>query len=104
MRGSQIFWRVDVPLAAPVVLAGIRTATVQMVGLAAVTALIGAGGLGAIMFEGLFSSAEDLVLLGVIPIVALGVVADAAFGALISLVSLKGVDRFDSANTAQQAA
>ena len=104
MGGTQIFWRVDVPLAAPVVLAGIRTATVQMVGLAAVTALIGAGGLGAIMFEGLFSSAEDLVLLGVIPIVALGVVADAAFGALISLVSLKGVDRFDSANTAQQAA
>ena len=104
MGGSQIFWRVDVPLAAPVVLAGIRTATVQMVGLAAVTALIGAGGLGAIMFEGLFSSAEDLVLLGVIPIVALGVVADAAFGALINLVSLKGVDRFDSANTAQQAA
>ena len=104
MGGTQIFWRVDVPLAAPVVLAGIRTATVQMVGLAAVTALIGAGGLGAIMFEGLFSSAEDLVLLGVIPIVALGAVADAAFGALISLVSLKDVDRFDSANAAQQAA
>jgi osmoprotectant transport system permease protein len=104
MGDAQIFWRVDVPLAAPVVLAGMRTATVQMVGLAAVTALIGAGGLGAIMFEGLFSSAEDLVLLGVIPIVALGVVADAAFGALISVLRPKGVEPVDNALTAQQAA
>ena len=80
-----IFWRVELPLAAPVVLAGVRTAAVQSVGLAAVTALIGAGGLGAIMFEGLFSSAEDLVLLAVLPIVLLGVAVDAVFGALIGL-------------------
>ncbi len=89
MAPSQIFWRVDVPLAAPVVLAGIRTATIQMVGLTAVTALIGAGGLGAIMFEGLFSSAQDLVLLGVAPIVMLGVLVDAAFTAVIALVGPK---------------
>ena len=87
MGSSPIFWQVDVPLAAPVVLAGIRTATIQMVGLAAVTALIGAGGLGAIMFEGLFSSAEDLVLLGVVPIIFLGVAVDAAFTALIAISS-----------------
>ena len=62
-----------------------RTAAVQSVGLAAVTALIGAGGLGAIMFEGLFSSAEDLVLLAVVPIVLLGVAVDAVFAALIGL-------------------
>jgi osmoprotectant transport system permease protein len=85
MSGPQIFWRVDVPLAAPVVLAGIRVALVQSIGLAAVTALIGAGGLGAIMFEGLFASAQDLVLLGVLPIVLLGVLADAAFAALLGL-------------------
>ncbi len=91
MAPAQIFWRVDVPLAAPVVLAGIRTATIQMVGLTAVTALIGAGGLGAIMCEGLFSSAQDLVLLGVVPIVVLGVMVDAAFTALIAVVGRKGV-------------
>lgn len=91
MTPAQIFWRVDVPLAAPVVLAGVRTATIQMVGLTAVTALIGAGGLGAIMFEGLFSSAQDLVLLGVVPIIVLGVLVDAAFTALIAVVSRKGV-------------
>ena len=91
MAPAQIFWRVDVPLAAPVVLAGVRTATIQMVGLTAVTALIGAGGLGAIMFEGLFSSAQDLVLLGVVPIVVLGVLVDAAFTAVIALVGRKSL-------------
>ena len=89
MAPAQIFWRVDVPLAAPVVLAGVRTATIQMVGLTAVTALIGAGGLGAIMFEGLFSSAQDLVLLGVVPIIILGVLVDAAFTAVIALAGRK---------------
>ena len=89
MSRTQIFWRVEAPLALPVVLAGVRTATIQAVGLAAVTALIGAGGLGSIMFEGLFSAAQDTVLLGVLPIIALGVLADAAFKALIGLSSLK---------------
>lgn len=85
MSPLQIFYRVEVPLALPVLLAGLRTATTQAIGLAAVTALIGAGGLGAIMFEGLFSSAHDLVLLGVLPIVALAVLVDTAFKVLITL-------------------
>jgi osmoprotectant transport system permease protein len=85
MGEGALFWQVDVPLAAPVVLAGVRTAAVQSVGLAAVTALIGAGGLGSILFEGLFSSAEDLVLLAVVPIVLLGVAVDAVFAVLIGL-------------------
>jgi osmoprotectant transport system permease protein len=90
MTRFQIFGRVEFPLALPVVLGGVRTAIIQAVGLAAVTALIGAGGLGAIMFEGLFSSAQDLVLLGVVPIIALGVLADVAFKVLISLTSVTG--------------
>ena len=76
---------VAAPLALPVVLGGVRTAAVAAVGLAAVTALIGAGGLGSIMFEGLFSNAQDVVLLGVLPIIALGVLMDALFGAVIGL-------------------
>ena len=88
---AQVFWRVDVPLALPVVLAGVRTATIQAIGLAAVTALIGAGGLGSIMFEGLFSSAQDLVLLGVLPIIALGVLADGLFKGLIRFCSPHGL-------------
>ena len=81
----QLFWQAQVPLALPVVLGGVRTASIQAVGLAAVTALIGAGGLGSLMFEGLFSSAQDLVLLGVVPIVVLGVLVDGVFKLLIKL-------------------
>jgi osmoprotectant transport system permease protein len=76
---------VELPLALPVLLGGVRTAAVACVGLAAVTALIGAGGLGSILFEGLFSNAQDLVLLGVLPIIALGVLVDALFSLLIGL-------------------
>ncbi len=85
---GQIFVQVELPLALPVLLAGVRTATLQAVGLATVTALIGAGGLGAIMFEGLFSSAPDLVLLGVLPVIALAVGVDALFKLLIRLMTL----------------
>jgi osmoprotectant transport system permease protein len=79
MRARQVAWHVELPLALPVLLQGLRTATNQAIGLAAVTALIGAGGLGAIMFDGLFSAAHDVVLLGVLPIIAIAWLADAAF-------------------------
>jgi osmoprotectant transport system permease protein len=86
MSPWRIFWRAELPLAAPVILAGVRTATIQTVGLAAVAALIGAGGLGAIMFDGLFGSAQDLVLLGVLPIMGLAVLLDVGFKVLARLV------------------
>jgi osmoprotectant transport system permease protein len=79
MRSRQVAWHVELPLAMPVLLEGLRTATNQAIGLAAVTALIGAGGLGAIMFDGLFSAAHDVVLLGVLPIIAMAWLVDAAF-------------------------
>ena len=80
----QTLMHVELPLALPVLLGGVRTAAVSSVGLAAVTALIGAGGLGSILFEGLFANAQDLVLLGVLPIIALGVLVDGLFKSLIS--------------------
>ncbi len=79
---QQVFWKVEVPLALPLLWSGLRLTTVQTVGLAVVAALVGAGGLGAIMFQGLLSSALDLVLLGVLPVVALAVAVDAVFGLL----------------------
>ena len=81
----QVLRHIDLPLALPVLLGGLRTAAVASVGLTAVTALIGAGGLGSILFEGLFSNAQDLVLLGVFPIVVLGLLVDALFKALTGL-------------------
>ncbi|HEX6979696.1 MAG TPA: ABC transporter permease [Alphaproteobacteria bacterium] len=77
MSPRQVFWRVELPLALPVFLSGLRITVVQAVGLAAVAALIGAGGLGAIMFQGLFASALDLTLLGALPVILLAVMADA---------------------------
>jgi osmoprotectant transport system permease protein len=76
MTRAQIIWRIILPLALTVLLSGLRIAAVQAVGLAAVAALIGAGGLGAIMFEGLFADALDLVLLGALPVVLLALAVD----------------------------
>lgn len=89
MTPRQVFWQVEAPLALPVFLSGLRVTVVQAIGLAAVAALIGAGGLGAIMFQGLFSNALDLVLLGALPIIAIAVVADALFKLIVD-VSRKG--------------
>ncbi len=86
MTRRQTFWRVRVPLALPVLLSGLRVTTVQVIGLAVVAALIGAGGFGALVFQGLASSALDLVLLGVLPVVALAMAADAGLGLLATAV------------------
>ena len=79
MSRAQTFLRVQLPLALPVLLRSLRVVTVQTVGMAVVAALIGAGGFGALVFQGLLSSALDLVLLGVIPTIAMAVIADALF-------------------------
>ena len=84
LNPRQIFWQVEVPLALPAWLAGLRVATVQIIGLAVVAALIGAGGFGAIMFQGLSGGALDLVLLGVAPVVAMAVLVDGVLKAAAS--------------------
>ncbi len=91
MSRSQIFRRIEAPLAAPLVLEGIRTASVQSVGLAAVAALIGAGGLGWFIFQGLGQAAPDLILLGALPIIGLALVVDAAMRTLVRIATPKGL-------------
>lgn len=86
MSRRQIFWQVEMPLALPVLLSGLRVVTIQTVGMAVIAALIGAGGFGAIIFQGLLSSALELVLLGVIPVIALAVLVDTLFKIAISLL------------------
>jgi osmoprotectant transport system permease protein len=82
MRAGQRFWQVRLPLALPVLLEGVRITTVQAIGLTAVAALIGAGGLGTFIFQGLGQAAMDMVLLGALPILMLALVVDAGLGAL----------------------
>ena len=86
MSAGQLLWQIELPLAMPVLLIGLRTAVVQTTGLAAVSALVGAGGLGQMMFDGLFSAANELVILGVIPIVLLALLADTFFKVLSSFI------------------
>ncbi|WP_039058659.1 ABC transporter permease [Enterobacter sp. Bisph1] len=86
MSAQGRFWQVRVPLALPGLLRSMRVVAVQTVGMAVIAALIGAGGFGALVFQGLLSSALDLVLLGVIPVIALAVLIDALFGLGIALL------------------
>ncbi|WP_287124335.1 ABC transporter permease [Chromohalobacter sp.] len=85
MTQRQVLWRVEIPLALPVMLSGLRIVTVQAIGLTVVAALIGAGGLGAFIFQGLGQYAIDLVLLGAIPTIVLAVIADFMLQMLVAL-------------------
>jgi len=76
MTPGQVFWQVEVRLALPVLIAGLRIVTVQAIGLAVVAALIGAGGLGTFVFDGIGQYATDLVLLGALPAILLALAAD----------------------------
>ena len=86
MTPSQRFWRVQLPLALPVWLSGVRQAAVLLMGVAAIASQIGAGGLGVYIFKGLQSSAADLILLGAIPAVLLAVSLDALLRGLEGLL------------------
>ena len=87
MSRRQVFYRVQLPLAVPLILGGVRTAVTQSMGNAILAALIGGGGLGSFIFLGLAQSASDLVLLGTIPLIVLTFMADALLGLLARLAS-----------------
>lgn len=91
MSNFQTFRKIKMPLAAPIVLEGVRTAFVQAVGLAAVAALIGAGGLGWFIFQGIGQSAPDLIILGAIPVIILALIVDAVMRNVVRLVMPKGL-------------
>ena len=68
--------RVDIPLAIPAIIAGVRIATVTTIGLVTVTALIGEGGLGSLIYDGLLRDFKTPLVVGTVLSVALAVVAD----------------------------
>jgi osmoprotectant transport system permease protein len=80
MTSWQRLWKVELPLSASVILAGLRTATVTCVGVATIAAAIGAGGLGELIFRGVASVDNSLVLAGAIPAALLALAADAGLG------------------------
>jgi osmoprotectant transport system permease protein len=74
---GQLLWRVEIPLAVPAIVAGIRIATVSTIGLVTVAALIGRGGLGQLILEGLNIFFTTEIVLGAVLSVAFALIADA---------------------------
>jgi osmoprotectant transport system permease protein len=83
MTNTQVLVSIELILALPVILTGIRVVLVQNIGMVTVAALIGGGGLGTFVFQGIGQTAIDLVLLGAIPIVALAFTAAVLLDALV---------------------
>ncbi|HEX3593774.1 MAG TPA: ABC transporter permease/substrate-binding protein, partial [Polyangiaceae bacterium] len=82
MKDRQVLARVELPLALPIIFAGVRTATVVSVGVATLAALVGAGGLGVYIFRGISLADTSLVLAGAVPAALLALLLDAALGAV----------------------
>jgi osmoprotectant transport system permease protein len=82
---GQVLRQVELPLALPTILTGIRIVLVQNIGLVTIAALIGGGGLGAFVFQGIGQTAIDLVLLGAIPTVVLAFSASVLLDAVTDL-------------------
>ena len=89
MTGAQRLFKVELPLGASVILAGLRTATVTCVGVATIAAAIGAGGLGELIFRGVASVDNSLVLAGAVPAALLALAADTLLGLLESKLSVR---------------
>ncbi len=85
MTGMQRLWKVELPLAMPVILAGLRIVLVQNIGLAVIAGLIGGGGFGSFVFQGLNQTATDLILLGALPTVVMALVAAIVMDILVDL-------------------
>ncbi len=86
MTRRQLFRMVELPTALPILLTGVRVASVQAIGNTTVAALIGAGGFGRFVFQGIGQAAPDLIVLGVIPTVLLAVGVDRLFALLVRSV------------------
>jgi len=91
MKQSQILFSVELPLSLPVIMAGIRIATVWTIGVATLCGLIGAGGLGDLILKGLRSMLMDYLLAGTIPAAALALVFDWVLGAIEKWLTPEGL-------------
>jgi osmoprotectant transport system permease protein len=76
----QMLWRVELPMAFPVIMSGIRTVAVLTVGTTTMAALVGAGGLGELVFQGISMMDNRLTMAGAIPIAMMAVILDQCLG------------------------
>jgi osmoprotectant transport system permease protein len=77
---SQLLFRVELPLAMPVIMASVRTVAVLTVGITTMGALVGAGGLGVLIFQGISAMDNQMTLAGAIPVAVMAVILDQGIG------------------------
>lgn len=75
----RILFRIEIPLALPVVIAGIRIATISIIGIATIAAYINAGGLGELIFEGIYQDHSQKIIAGTIAVAILAIATDIGF-------------------------
>ena len=80
MSGTQMLFRVELPLAIPVIFAGVRTATIINIGVATLSALIGSGGLGEFIFRGIALNNVHMIMAGALPAALLALIFDLLLG------------------------
>jgi osmoprotectant transport system permease protein len=88
MTGWQRLWRVELPLALPLIVAGVRIATLAIIGIGTIAALINAGGLGTLLFQGVTTGQRGRIVAGTLALGALALVTNQLLRALERLVSL----------------
>ncbi len=93
MSRAQIAWKIELPLARPVIMAGIRTSTVICVGTATLAVLVGGEGLGKIILTGLYTQIPLLIVQGAAPTAALAVILDTLLEGFESWMTPRGLKR-----------
>ena len=93
MTSLQVLWMVEVPMALSIIMAGVRTATVLIIGVATLAALIGAGGLGDLIYRGIAMSNSPLILAGALPAALLAIFFDFSLKYLETKSQPRGVSR-----------
>jgi osmoprotectant transport system permease protein len=93
MSHRQVLYKVKIPLAAPIIMAGLRNASILIIGIATIAALIGSGGLGVPIFRGLRNARMDLVILGGVLVSMLAVFVDVLMAMLQRLVTPRGIGK-----------
>ncbi|MFL5795332.1 MAG: ABC transporter permease [Actinomycetota bacterium] len=91
MRGRQVLWKVELPVAMPLIMAGIRTSTVQVVATATLAAYVGLGGLGRYLIDGFSQRDLPQVVGGAILVAVLALLIELALGRLQTLVVSRGL-------------
>ena len=93
MTSLQVLWMVELPMALSIIMAGVRTATVLIIGVATLAALIGAGGLGDLIYRGIAMSNSPLILAGALPAALLAIFFDFSLKYLETKSQPRGVSR-----------